>query len=353
MNLSICMSGRNAVGDGYRDIMNNIVNPEDYIVIIPRGYKKEEFNKNFHKVITDDVTKTTFQYFNAIRFAFRLRVMIRKEKIKNIFIYFDNQWFIPIFRCFLIGLDVKLLCWIHDPTLHIGVNKKDRLIRWLNKCFLFNRVNLFIVAYTEGFDVLVSEYKIPHNKIRCIYLPEMLSMEFPDIAESKESIKYDFIFWGRIEAYKGIDRIIDLSKAMLDKKFLIIGCGKCEAMVKEKCLNLHNIYFINEYVSDYDLAKYIKASKYVLLPYIATTGSQTVSIANYYGKPVIASNTGCFKDYITDNINGIKLSFDKEEDTIGIIRTLDNIHFDEKVIRRYCNKNFSIYSIVNSIANNI
>ena len=46
----------------------------------------------------------------------------------------------------------------------------------------------------------------------------MLSMEFPDIAESEESITYYFIFWGRIEAYKGIERIIDFAKAINNGK---------------------------------------------------------------------------------------------------------------------------------------
>jgi len=349
MNLSICMSGKNAVGDGYRDIMNNISNPQDYIAIIPRGYSEEDFNKSFYKVILDDVTNTKFKYLNAVLVALKIRKMINTENVKNIFLYFDNQWFTPILRFVVSGVNIKLLCWIHDPILHIGVNKKDKFIRWINKIFLFSRIDNFIVSYSEGIDILSNEYGIPYHKIKCIYLPEMLSMEFPDIAESEESIKYDFIFWGRIEAYKGIERIIDFAKAMPDKKFLIIGRGKCEEIVKKKCLHLDNICFKNEYVADYDLAKYIKESRYVLLPYIATTGSQTVSIANYYGKPVIASNTGCFKDYITDRVNGLKLSFAKDEDTISIMRNLDNIHFDDKLIRRYCNEKFSIYSIVSNI----
>lgn len=349
MNLSICTSGRNAVGDSYKDITNNIMNPEDYVIVVPEGYRKEEFGKPFRKVLLDNFTHSKFRILNAVLYAFKLRKLIISEKIERILLYFDNQWFVPIFSCFLIGLDIKIIAWIHDPILHIGVNRREKLYRYLNSLLLFKRITRFIVSYNEGVDILANEYGIPYSKIRCIYLPEMLSMEFPDIAESKESIKYDFIFWGRIEAYKGIERIIDFAKAMPDKKFLIIGRGKCEDMIKEKCLHLDNICFKNEYVADYDLAKYIKESRYVLLPYIATTGSQTVSIANYYGKPVIASNTGCFKDYITDRVNGLKLSFAKDEDTISIIRNLDNIHFDDKLIRRYCNEKFSIHSIVSNI----
>lgn len=349
MKLSICMSGGNAIGDGYRDIMNNISNPEKYIVIVPKEYQKDDFNKKFHRIILENITSARFRFFSGILFALKLRKLLLKEKCKTLFLYYDNHWFTPILYLFFCDLHINIICWIHDPILHAGVNKKEKLYRHFNKIFLFKKINKFLVSYSEGIDILSNEYGIPYHKIKCIYLPEMLSMEFPDIAESEESIKYDFIFWGRIEAYKGIERIIDFAKAMPDKKFLIIGRGKCEEMVKEKCLHLDNICFKNEYVADYDLAKYIKASRYVLLPYVATTGSQTVSIANYYGKPVIASNTGCFKDYITDRVNGLKLSFAKDEDTVSIIRNLDNIHFDDKLIRRYCNEKFSIHSIVSNI----
>ena len=51
MNLTICMSGKNAVGDGYRDIINSLPNKNEYIVVIPEGYEYDSFSADIFKTM--------------------------------------------------------------------------------------------------------------------------------------------------------------------------------------------------------------------------------------------------------------------------------------------------------------
>ena len=87
MNLTICMSGKNAVGDGYRDIINSLPNKNEYIVVIPEGYEYDSFSADIFKTLQDNVSHNKNRISASIVFAYKIRKMIMEYDIKNIFIY--------------------------------------------------------------------------------------------------------------------------------------------------------------------------------------------------------------------------------------------------------------------------
>lgn len=89
----------------------------------------------------------------------------------------------------------------------------------------------------------------------------MPEMEFHEIKNSKFVCEYDFIFWGRIEEYKGLDLLIDAIQNYKNIKLLIIGNGKEAEKIKKLTKNALNITFINKYVENKELATYIMRCK--------------------------------------------------------------------------------------------
>ena len=83
---------------------------------------------------------------------------------------------------------------------------------------------------------------------------------------------------------------------------------------------MKNIEFVNEYVSNRQLAEYIMTSRYVILPYRNATGTQTIQLANYYGKMVLATKVGCFTEYIKEGINGYFIDDNTKESLIVAMR---------------------------------
>lgn len=83
MILSICLGAKkDAVGDLYKDIMNNFPEKEKNIIIIPNAYNEKEFSNDFFKILREKLTITKGKY-NKIKGIYKLLKLINKLK-KNI-----------------------------------------------------------------------------------------------------------------------------------------------------------------------------------------------------------------------------------------------------------------------------
>ena len=98
MLLSICMTtGRNAMGDSYKNIINQLPDKNKIVCIVPGDYEVKEFSTDFNQIIVDQISHATFRLLKACIFAWNLRKLVIEKKIKKVFFYFDNHWFNVIF----------------------------------------------------------------------------------------------------------------------------------------------------------------------------------------------------------------------------------------------------------------
>ena len=58
-------------------------------------------------------------------------------------------------------------------------------------------------------------------------------------------------------------------------------------------------------MSDLDVAQYFQRADFVVLPYLAASGSAVASVALRYGKPIIASRVGGLTDVVEDGVSGV------------------------------------------------
>lgn len=303
---------RDAMSDLFKNLIEAMPSKEEIAVVIPSAYKDDTFSNNIGYKVVEDITSIKSKgkrLLYLIPFFFRLRKKLKKYNIDKI--YLQNDIFIFNFLIWLMfRKSATFTLWLHDPILHEGVPKKEKIHRFFSMLTYFHEVKNFILSYHSIYDNIskiegLSCYK---NRMKVISLPQMPEMEFADIADMKNNlgiIEYDYIFFGRIEEYKGLELFIDAFRETVGKKkLLIVGTGNDEEIIKKKVNLDHRIKFINRYVDNRDLAKYIVKSKCVILPYKSATGSQTVAIANYYGRIVLATKVGCFPEYIREGENG-------------------------------------------------
>jgi len=328
--LIVCFmtNGKNAISSSFSDIAEEIVRyrnckffllDENHI----NGEGKDYVAVDFHN------EPLIYKVASLLRFYAKFIFYIKREHVKKIFFYFDNTFYNTITWLLLKCFKVKKIIWIHDVKLHSGGTLREKIIRLLNSKLWDKHRDKFIVSYKNAKYELVGKYNIDQENVYICWLPEMTSMNFPEIKAEK---KYDYIFFGRLEEYKGIDVLLDLVKYYKNKKFLIVGRGPMEREIKNCKKYTCNLEFINEYVPNYELAEYIASSKCVLLPYRSATGSQTVQIANYYGVPVIATKVGCFEEYIT-NDNGWLANDTSVKAFVEIMDELDNNVLDSRLIK--------------------
>lgn len=314
-------SRRNALADMYKNIVNVIAvkNKFKIAAVIPKEYDVNEYNNFFYKKIVDELSCAGKfkKFYLIIKLVKEIKEIFCRAKKRKILFFHENAWMNIVIYLLLLNKNIDYYVWIHDPIVHLGENKRINIIRWLAFHTYIKKAKYLMVGYEEGKRILKDKYKINEKNILVLYLPQLRELEFEKIKRDKSiEIKYDFIFYGNIEKYKGIDLLVDVfkSKDLNNIKLLIVGRGKEDKKIKKIVDEMKNVTFINRYVSNEDLAKYIMQSRYVILPYITATGSQTVQIANYYEKMVLATRVGCFLEYVKEGENGYFIDNNTKED---------------------------------------
>ncbi len=337
-------SKRAAIGDLYKDIVNSMPNKNNIVLVIPSAYDVDEFSDEFYFKMKENVsTEERWRWLKVAKFWLALFKKVDR-RIKNIYFHID-QFFCDILLQIFCCKSRKIL-WLHDPILHSGAPKKEYISRFLCKIFLFPFIDKYIISADS---LLKGLNKNLVKKSSVIYLPQMYSMEFPEVKKNNMT-KYDFIFFGRLEEYKGLDLLIETFNKRSDRKLLIVGRGTKESEIENKIIGKANIEFINSYLDNKELAKMISMSKCVILPYKNATGSQTIAIANYYGKIVLASKVGCFNEYIKEGENGYFIDEYSVEGLNNAIDKLDcfvNICKPEKIFNNY--QRFDLNRITNKL----
>ena len=114
------------------------------------------------------------------------------------------------------------------------------------------------------------------------------------------------LFFGRIEKYKGVNNLYKAFSANseLSKNYILVIAGNGELGIdgigRDK-----NVLLIQRYIMDSEVAYLYKNAACVVYPYISATQSGVLSLAYYFGTPVLASDVPFFKNIIAPNQAGL------------------------------------------------
>lgn len=324
--LLIGFSVGGVMGDGLK-VLADYFSREDEVVLITNKKLviQPHDNLEVHQFTFDKERFRDFINFKTYR---RLSKTIKSINYDVAFIYNSHpvNWIVSklIDKRRTIG-------YLHDPKHHSGtVPFKVKLGRLFSVDFRkFARI---IVSSNEMKKVCLEELHITNpNQVEVVYLGGIENLFF-DLPKVEEDI--DVMFFGWILSYKGLDTFIETAKRMPDTKFLIAGEGSLSKATGITSLP-DNCTRINEYIPDKELAMLINRSKIIVLPYRDATGTQTVQISYYYKKPVIATRTGCFPEYVRDQIDGIIVSPNNPDELAKAIKTL----VDSEAMRKEMGEN--------------
>jgi len=117
----------------------------------------------------------------------------------------------------------------------------------------------------------------------------------------------DLLFFGRISKYKGLEYLLEaleiLGEQGLHPRVVIAGGGDYDFGV-DRLPAFEQLHFINRYVANDQLAKLICNTRLVVCPYTDATQSGVLMTAFAFGRPVIATAVGGFKDAVVEGVNG-------------------------------------------------
>ena len=229
----------------------------------------------------------------------------------------------------------KVLLTVHDviPPVESFYWSKGSLRN------IYKKANHLIVHSSMNKDQLCNEFSITPEKVSVIHHGTKTNYPKLDVDKCKANVgvnngKNSILFYGSIRKQKGFDLLIKALKG-IDCNLIVAGAvpfgdsfDRYDKLIEDNGVNC--IKYI-EYILEEFTNELFQACELVVLPYTYFYSQSGVFMqAIQYGKPVVASDVGCFKEYIEKyNIGQICRANDIDDLHNTIKRVIGGKHLPE------------------------
>ncbi|MBQ6342420.1 MAG: glycosyltransferase family 4 protein [Anaerolineaceae bacterium] len=196
-------------------------------------------------------------------------------------------------------LHKPLIYTVHDVIHHEGTPFYFRITEGAFR----GMPDGLVVLTNEGKQILVNKGRKPEN---ILVVPhgtyDFFTKYSKGIPEKKE-----ILFFGRIEAYKGIGVLLEAARPLLDAdpEWTLHIAGGGDITPYRELLNHPQIKLTNRFISDEEVAAFMEQAAIVALPYISASQSGVIPTAFAFGKPVAATAVGGIPDMVHDGETGL------------------------------------------------
>ena len=227
------------------------------------------------------------------------------QKLDPDVIHFNNQIYFTHF--YLFAWARRVLISIHDPFPHSGEESDTkrmsaRVYKFLNSLIikhhlLYNDIMVTAYAKDRGIrdDRVLTSSLGPYDYLRT------LNHRAP-------SLYCDFLIFGRIQKYKGIDLLLEAFVLVLhefpDATLTVAGSGDFWFDVNDYGIPERNLRIINRFIPGGELAQLLAGSRVVVCPYRDATQSGVVMSAYAFHRPVIVTNVGALSKVVEEGKTG-------------------------------------------------
>lgn len=283
----------------------------------------------------------TVKTFNIVE-LFRILKWIYNKCFDVIYFESLHLWNVPIMM--IKRKKTKIFHTIHDVIPHEG-DKQAKMVNLMNRVVV-KFSDIIILRNRKYINVMSTNYKIDKDKIKCIELWR----RFPDYKyTSRNNV---FLFFGRLNVYKGVNNLIEIVNACQNIDFNIVG--KLDSQIEfiaNKLKQEKNVYLKTGYVTEIEMEEAFLNCDWVILPYNSATQSGVIVDAYRFGKPVIAYNVGAISEQIEDGKTGFLIEANNNNKFIEIIRHVTNMN--EEKYMQFCRDSYEYgkkkYGVENAV----
>lgn len=200
----------------------------------------------------------------------------------------------------------RIVSVCHDPFPHSGAKK---YVSYLSKRFTQNSDD--VIVLTKSFiPIIEKRHKISRQHI--FFMPHGRFNGYKVNAEKRlveyKDNKMNFVFFGRIQKYKGIGVLLEAYNLLRNKynNITLTIAGKGDMSPYLELTHDETITVINRFIDDGEVGSLFDGPNAVLVvPYIDATQSGVILIAYEYGIPIIATDTGGLREQLNGGNIGI------------------------------------------------
>ncbi len=282
---------------------------------------ESEINDNFSilKVNVPNTIKAGIFGLLNLPLFYKLRKIIDTFSPDFVYSYMGHPFermFVPYLKC------KNVLTSIHD-------SEADHGNRYLLRPFLnfFDYKPRWYVTYSHFSKKGLVERGFKEESIIVTHLACNMKAA-KERKDSNLAISGKYLFWGRIEPYKGIGVLLDAVEKVIDghkeSKLIIAGRGSLEQYKEHLAKLKDNVEVYNSWIPNEKVDSFFDEADFVVAPYTAASQSGVVTLAFSYGKPVIASNSGALPEQVEDGVTGLIVPADDSSQLAAAISDLLN-----------------------------
>ncbi|MDR1003876.1 MAG: glycosyltransferase family 4 protein [Prevotellaceae bacterium] len=144
------------------------------------------------------------------------------------------------------------------------------------------------------------------------------------------------LFFGTIHLYKGVDylyRAYRQSPVRHQTRLVLAGKGQT-SFSHAADAERDGVVRINRFIADAEVAYLYRHARCVVYPYTSVTQTGVLSLAYYFGTPLIVTDIGCFREQVADGETGLRCP---PRDADALRRCLEIVttdHFDRERMRQ-------------------
>jgi glycosyltransferase involved in cell wall biosynthesis len=141
-----------------------------------------------------------------------------------------------------------------------------------------------------------------------------------------------FLFFGRIEAYKGLGLLLQAAELLASKgltfRLVIAGKGSALDQYRPQIQDKLWVELIDRHIHADEIPQIFARASAVVLPYTDATQSGVAAMAFGFGRPVVATNVGGLPDIIEDGYNGLLVP---PNDTAALAAAMERFIVNERL----------------------
>lgn len=265
-------------------------------------------------------------------------------------------------RCYIKKISLFYIFHEPDVTWHrmkseLPIGTLKLIVAGISSYITCKNSSGIIVASNYAYNQYIDSFRNANSKVKKIPLLFYDEISKEDI---KHSVKESFSYIGTVCKAHAFFRYIDTIKAMY-RKNLAVHCliatkseitdvldDELQEMKEKGILEIHH----GKVMSNEEINKYYLNSFCVWNAYAVSTQSGVLGKAFMAGTPVIANDTGAFREFVSSGIDGEFVDLQKNDDVIDkVMQIKNNLASYSRNARMKYEKIFAYNSNVDKIKN--
>lgn len=312
-------------------------------LFLPEVVNKQLYEDIFYDVVVYNKVKTLQNNDSRIH-TVALQIMSYSPELV---VFLEDSILMQQLNEILHKNKIKTAMVIHDihhhPYRKMGIRQimVDIIRRHMTKKTIKHCTRIILLSKNSE-EVFRNEY---HSKNTVVFrlpahVPEVPSGIPKELTNLTDEF---FLFFGRIDEYKGINHLCAAYSALPDdiksKRKLVIAGKGCLSDEEKNLIGAEpNIRLISRFIEDKEMVWLFENSKAIIMPYIEASQSGVLPIAYKFGKPVIVSNLKGLTENVLINKTGCV--FSSVNDLTKILEQFDSYNFSVQDISDYYEKNY-------------